>query len=162
MSEFHDVGQFHFKFGLDNVTYNGPGPRQVSEELLDFRERFMEEELREFKEARAAGNIVDMADALVDQVYVIIGTAHLLGLPWFALWSAVQNANMAKQRAVTAEESARGSTFDVIKPPGWQPPNIEMVLERAGWTFPCAGPGLCPGLRVTGSRFCAVHIKQKP
>jgi predicted HAD superfamily Cof-like phosphohydrolase len=76
-----------------------------------------------------------MADALIDLVYVAMGTAHLLGLPWEALWNEVQIANMRKVRAAAdASDSKRGSAFDVVKPPGWQPPNIKRILENYGWT----------------------------
>jgi predicted HAD superfamily Cof-like phosphohydrolase len=133
--DISSVGHFHEKFNLDNVTHRDPGPREVSEELLDFREKFMEEELREFKEARTRGDIAGMADALVDLSYVTLGTAHVMGFPWQELFFTVQKANMAKERAMRAEQSSRGSTFDVIKPVGWQAPDIKGVLRRHGWNI---------------------------
>jgi len=33
------------------------------------------------------------------------------------------------------KHSLRGNINDVIKPPGWTPPNIRAVLERFGWKF---------------------------
>jgi predicted HAD superfamily Cof-like phosphohydrolase len=127
------VGHFHERFGLDNTTHRDPGPRDVSVELMDFRVKFMEEELREFKEARAKNDIAGMADALVDLSYVTLGTAHVMGLPWQELFFEVQKANMGKERAVRAEQSLRGSTYDVVKPKGWQPPDIAGVLRKHGW-----------------------------
>jgi predicted HAD superfamily Cof-like phosphohydrolase len=132
MDGFHDVGQFHAKFGLDNIG-NGIGPRQVSPDLMNFRLKFLQEELNELQEGVDENNIEKIADALIDLVYVAYGTAHLLGLPWAELWWEVQKANMTKQRAMNAGESKRGSEFDVIKPAGWKPPNLLNILRRYGW-----------------------------
>jgi predicted HAD superfamily Cof-like phosphohydrolase len=134
MSENHrDVGQFHEKFNLDNTTARPVGPRDVPRELFDFRLKFMREELREFEEGEAEGDLAKMADSLIDLVYVVLGTAHVYGFPWQALWDEVQRANMAKERTLRVEDSARGSTYDVIKPAGWQPPDIVGVLRAHGW-----------------------------
>jgi len=134
MNNNQDVAIFHNKFGLDNTVYGGIGPREVSDELLEFRTKFLDEELAEFKEGVAEGNIAKMADALVDLVYVAHGTAHILGLPWDELWADVQRANMTKRRAaVDGSDSKRGSSFDVIKPPGWIGPRTDEILEDYGF-----------------------------
>jgi predicted HAD superfamily Cof-like phosphohydrolase len=151
MSNFKDVGTFHKRFGLKHT-----GPiEELTPELAAFRLRFLLEELAEF--AAAAGfmetslrltkvkqmvrdrfdtdhrDMPGMADALIDLSYVTLGTAHLMGLPWEALFTEVQRANMLKQRALRADDSKRGSRFDVVKPPDWQPPNILRVLREHGW-----------------------------
>ena len=78
-----------------------------------------------------------IADALVDLVYVALGTAHLHGFPWAALFAEVQRANMTKERAKPdGSDSARGSSFDVVKPEGWRGPAMVEVLMRAGWKGP--------------------------
>lgn len=130
---FDDVGNFHENFGLDNVTWRGPGPREVSVDLMEFRVKFMREELQEFEEALLVDDKAKMFDALIDLVYVAMGTAQVLGFPWQEGWNAVQRANMLKERATKKTASARGGTFDVIKPAGWKPPNIELVLLLAGF-----------------------------
>jgi predicted HAD superfamily Cof-like phosphohydrolase len=135
-SNFSDVGDFHEKFGLHRV-WASSGPTPHDPELMDFRAKFLEEELIEFREGLAEQNHEKMFDALLDLVYVAMGTAHLLGYPWQSGWNLVQEANMAKMRATSAEESqantGRGSSFDVIKPPGWTPPDIEGLLESLGY-----------------------------
>jgi hypothetical protein len=40
---------------------------------------------------------------------------------------------MAKVRAERAEQSERGGTWDVVKPDGWTPPDIEGILYTYGW-----------------------------
>ena len=132
---FDDVGDFHEKFDLYNTTHHPTGPRILPEELMGFRIKFLREEFDEFIEGYEERNEAKMADALVDLVYVAMGTAHLKGYPWRALWAEVQRANMTKERALSSDDSRskRGSSYDVVKPDGWQPPDIEGVLRRHGW-----------------------------
>ena len=152
-----DVGEFHQKFGLDNTVYNRPGPRpKLPPDLVRFRLRFILEEFKELLEAcdaslmihedihnadvvRFSNDDIDIeqaADALADLAYVVHGFAHLLGLPWHEIWNEVQRSNMAKERAQRAADSKRGSTWDVIKPPNWRPPDIKGILRRYGWSLP--------------------------
>jgi predicted HAD superfamily Cof-like phosphohydrolase len=132
-SNYADVGAFHEKFGLRH----GPkdvGPAEISDELLQFRLNFLKEELQEFEDGSKVMDHAMMADALVDLVYVALGTAHLFGYPWQRLWNDVQRANMAKMRATAASQSARNTAFDVIKPEGWTPPRTEEILREAGFS----------------------------
>ena len=41
----------------------------------------------------------------------------------------VHRANMLKERAKSAADSKRGSSLDIVKPPGWQPPAIHVAIE---------------------------------
>ena len=132
-SNFEDVGDFHEKFGLPN-TMDGLGDTElsVSDELMAFRLKFMHEELEEFTKALETMDHPEMFDALLDLVYVAMGTAHLLGYPWQTGWNAVQTANMKKVRALPdGSNSKRGSGFDVVKPAGWKAPDIGLVLDQA-------------------------------
>jgi predicted HAD superfamily Cof-like phosphohydrolase len=129
-SNFDDVRDFHKKYGLTT------DPNVGNAEWLTFREKFMDEELAEFKKARLEGNPADMFDALLDLVYVAMGTADGLGWPWQAGWDRVQAANMSKVRAERdGANSKRGSGFDVVKPAGWKAPDHSDLV---------AGP-VCPG-----------------
>ena len=135
MNNFNDVGTFHQKFDLDNVTYQGVGPRHgVGNDLLEFRRKFMQEELDEFTAAMERGDDVEMFDALLDLAYVVFGTAHLLGYPWQTGWDEVQRSNMEKERAAAdGSNSKRLSAFDVVKPEGWTPPNLKGILKSFGF-----------------------------
>jgi predicted HAD superfamily Cof-like phosphohydrolase len=136
VSNFEAVGEFHQRFGFANTLYNVRAPHHIGSELWNFRFEFLREELNELYDAYVANDLPKIADSLVDLVYVALGTAHLHGLPWEELFTEVQRANMTKERCQRAEDSTRGSTFDVIKPAGWKPPNIIEVLMRAGWQGP--------------------------
>lgn len=156
MSDFSKVGDFHRKFGLPSVLTRPDGstcrnaltgapltsPRHISRELQQFRLKFLREELKELDEAYAEENLAEIADALVDIVYVALGTAHMHGLPWQELFDAVQESNMMKVRCgidhkyelACCDEpewkhSKRGSSADVIKPPDWKAPDLAGVLE---------------------------------
>lgn len=137
-----DIAEFHKKFGLE---YHGK-VRALTGELRRFRQDFMTEELLEYDghafaaeqelsispqhrdRASYAYHLEEMMDALIDLVYVAIGTSYLHGFDFKEGWRRVQAANMAKVRAERAEDSKRGSTFDVIKPPGWvAPSHIDLV-----------------------------------
>lgn len=128
-SNFDDVGAFHEKFGLP-VSGSGQVPRTISDALLDFRQKFLQEELDEFVEASTISDDAKMFDALLDLVYVAMGTAHLLNYPWQAGWDEVQQANMAKVRAARdGSDSKRGSSWDIVKPDGWTAPDLENLLQ---------------------------------
>jgi len=128
MTQFDMVGEFHVKFGLPTVA-DGP-PRPLTDHEFEFRSRFMREELDEYEDAVAEGDLAKAADALVDLVYVVLGTAHLHRFPFDEVFAEVQAANMRKVRASSAEESRRGSALDVVKPEGWTSPDVEGVLRR--------------------------------
>ena len=123
---FNDIKAFHNRFEL--YSLNKPG--FLSHNTTYFRIRFMEEELKEFIYAYQAGNLADAFDALIDLVYVAMGTAYLMRLPWEDGWKTVHTANMKKIRAKHPSESKRMYLHDVIKPAGWQAPNIKGLLEK--------------------------------
>ena len=125
-----DIADFHAKFEVHPPTNT---PALLTGELLEFRLKFMQEELDETREAAERGDLPAFADGLIDLMYVALGTLHLARLPTQALWDAVHAANMAKVRARREEDSKRGSIFDVVKPEGWQPPDIHAILMDHGW-----------------------------
>lgn len=110
---WQDIKDFHEKFGLN---YEGP-PRDLPLDLASFRLGFIFEELDELIVAETKA---DVLDALVDLVYVIMGTSYLQGFDFQEAWNRVHAANMAKVRG----PSARSEAFDVIKPEGWTAPDL--------------------------------------
>jgi len=103
-------------------------PTLVSQEFCLERFRFMTEELDEFIEASMHGDIVGIADALADIIYVALGTAHQMGLPFQAIWDHVHRANMRKVRGATK----RGSSIDARKPEGWVSPEAGIAAIILG------------------------------
>lgn len=120
-----DVAKFQDKFG--QLVYNQPG--HLTLRKLQERIQFLQEELDEFKKACDEQDLAEQADALVDIVYVALGTANMLGLPFDELWSDVQRANMAKVRGI----GKRGHLVDCIKPEGWVGPKTMDILIANGY-----------------------------
>ena len=128
-----NVAEFHEKFGLpmgtDDQLMNDPSAQE-------FRVKFLQEELDELKEALAEGNKTKAFDALLDLAYVAYGTALFAGInpaQWHAGMHAVHSCNMAKVSVAKAEDSKRGSAFDVKKPAGWVGPEARLE-EILSWT----------------------------
>ena len=120
-----DIKDFHTKFEL---TYDGP-PRPLPYELVSFRAIFMHEELQEYGLAVDNVDLEKQLDALVDLVYVALGTAYLHGFDFNEAWRRVHAANLKKVRAETPDDSKRGSVFDVVKPEGWEPPDLSDLVK---------------------------------
>ena len=119
------VHDFHVRFQVPMP--NGVTP--LPEDVLQFRQIFLQEELNEFLEAHDRGDLVKAFDALLDLTYVVKGTALMMGitpLQWSQGFEAVQKANMTKTRTPSALHSKRGHAFDVIKPEGWVGPEVEL------------------------------------
>lgn len=135
-----DITEFHKKFGL---AYTGKPRFLDPKEESPFRIEFMKEELAEYedftpnvqlpsKNAAIEFALEKQLDALVDLVYVALGTAHLHGFDFKEAWRRVHKANMKKVRAKSAKESKRGSKLDVIKPAGWKAPtHKDLVANHA-------------------------------
>jgi NTP pyrophosphatase (non-canonical NTP hydrolase) len=119
MNLIKDVADFH-----QQVLQQPPQPCAILERI-DAMDRllFMYEELTEFDNALLKEDMVGMADALADLVYVAIGTAYMLGLPFQEIWNAVQKANMAKVAGTTK----RKMRVDAMKPAGWVGPEAEIL-----------------------------------
>jgi predicted HAD superfamily Cof-like phosphohydrolase len=113
-----DIRDFHTRF---DIAYDGP-PRHLPLDLYEFREDFLTEEAHEYA---TAPTLEKRFDALIDSVYVALGSAHLHGFNFYEGWRRVHAANMLKVRATAPEQSLRNSTHDVVKPPGWQHPDLE-------------------------------------
>lgn len=118
-----DIEDFHKKFGL---VYDGE-PRMLPKDVEEFRIKFMQEELQEYIDAETQEK---KFDALIDLVYVALGTSYLHGFPFGKGWTTVHRANMNKVRTKNPDDSKRNSSFDVVKPEGWKPPDIKKVLEH--------------------------------
>lgn len=124
MNLFQAIQEFHEKFELPAAE----SPKPLNAELFEFRKGFMHEELEEYCIAFLDEDLEGQLDALVDLVYVALGTAYMQGFDFNEAFRRVHEANMAKVRAKTADESKRGTAYDVVKPEGWTPPNLSDLV----------------------------------
>lgn len=131
MNYFDDVGEFHRKFGIPAFDPRKPC-RMPSVETLVYRQKFLDEELQEYRDAVVEGDVEKAMDALIDLAYVAFGTAHYFNAPLHAMWLEVQRANMDKV-LVTRENCPPDKTYRadeglVMKPEGWKPPQHAQIL----------------------------------
>jgi len=89
------VKDFHDAFGLP-VRQELTG--QLSEKELTLRFNLMKEENEEYLEAAQRGDIVEIADALGDMLYILCGTinAHGLQEKMAPVFEEIQRSNMSK------------------------------------------------------------------
>lgn len=126
---FEDVEEFHAKYG---IAYYGP-PNEMSLLLQRTRIGHMLEELNEYTSSVMMDDLEGALDALVDLIYVALGTAHLHGFDFNEAWKRVHHANMQKVRAACPEDSKRGVDFDVVKPKGWEAPDLADLVDPSAW-----------------------------
>lgn len=123
-SMYADVAEFHQKFGLHQRDHG----KLLPLEFMRMRLKRQLEEVDELAKALAQRDILQVTDALVDITYIALGNAWLLNVPFEESWEEVHAANMRKERAVKANASKYGSTYDIIKPVGWEPPNLSRFI----------------------------------
>ena len=71
-------------------------PSFSSEKINDLRYNLIKEELEEFKEAIDKKDLLEVADALTDLLYVTYGAGHAFGINLDDCFNEVQNSNMSK------------------------------------------------------------------
>lgn len=70
------------------------------------------------------------ADAMVDAWYYMLNIGAKHGMNLSKLFGVIHEANMNKRDPTTKQFIRRESDGKVIKPEGWQPPNIEGEIEK--------------------------------
>ena len=89
------VEAFHNAFGIENAYQPNA---KLSDADLALRHRLMAEENEEYLEAAQNGDIVEIADALGDQLYILCGTILKHGLQdkIVDVFQEIQRSNMSK------------------------------------------------------------------
>lgn len=113
-----DIAGMHLHYKVHPVIEKLDGEKL--KEFLQFRIRFLEEELTELKNAE---NPEDVVDALVDLCVVAIGTLDCFNVDSYEAWNEVLEANMKKQTGVKESRPNPLGLPDLIKPPGWVAPS---------------------------------------
>ncbi len=122
ITNFELVGDFMEAFGqlvLDE-------PQLPGENIEDLRVDLIAEELQELKEALNNRDIVEVADALTDLLYVIYGAGHSFGIDLNDCFDEVHRSNMSK----LGEDGRPIYRHDgkVLKGPNYFPPDLESIL----------------------------------
>lgn len=122
------VRAFQVRFGQ---SYNGP-PRELPASVATLRTRLVQEEAAELVLAIERGELHEQLDAIVDLLYVTIGTANAMGFGDVLeeAFARVHHANMMKRLVQDRDESKRDSRWDIVKPEGWRSPVLKDLIER--------------------------------
>ena len=122
-----DIEAFSIKFGLPQPENSG----FLEDEDMRYRINFIQEELDELNEAWNDGDLEGALDALVDIMYVTLGTAWLMNLPILDAWDRVHHANMQKVRVENSSDprSKRNHHLDIVKPDNWVRPYLKDLLS---------------------------------
>ncbi len=123
MTNFDKVGIFMKTFGQevkDQVSLS-------DEKINNLRINLIKEELEELKEAMNNKDLVEVADALTDILYVTYGAGHAFGINLDKCFDEVQKSNMSK-----LDENGKpiyNELGKVMKGPKYFKPNLKKFLN---------------------------------
>ena len=92
MSNFNKVGIFMKTFGQEIKNKPSFSTNKINKLRVDL----IKEELEELIEAMNNNDLVEVADALTDILYVAYGAGHAFGIDLDKCFDEVQNSNMSK------------------------------------------------------------------
>ena len=92
MSNFSKVGTFMKTFGQEVKTSPALSTNKINKLRIDL----IKEELEELTEAMNNKDLLEVADALTDILYVTYGPGHAFGIDLDKCFDEVQNSNMSK------------------------------------------------------------------
>ena len=123
MTNFKKVGKFMKTFGQEVKEK----PSLSSEKINKLRIDLIEEELEELKSAMSANDLLEVADALTDILYVTYGAGHAFGINLDKCFEEVQNSNMSK-----LDDNGKPIFNDsgkVMKGPKYFKPNLNKFIK---------------------------------
>ncbi|HET9963240.1 MAG TPA: MazG nucleotide pyrophosphohydrolase domain-containing protein [Nitrospiraceae bacterium] len=121
------VEEFHRKFEIAVSD----SPCLPAEATRILREKLIQEEFDELKEAMAKQELVGIAKELADLLYVVYGTAVSYGLDMDPVFREVHRSNLSK---VGGYKRADGKW---VKPSTYSPAHLAPIVERQRVTSPC-------------------------
>lgn len=126
-NKLNAVALFHETFGM-GVSKTMKANLGVTTNLLRFN--LMDEENKEYLEAAENNDLVEVADALGDMLYILCGTIleHGMQHKIEEVFKEIQRSNMSKLGAdgkpIYREDGK------VLKGPNYFQPNIKQILEK--------------------------------
>ena len=122
MSNFNKVKTFMNTYGQEVKNT----PEFPDSKIVQLRIDLIQEELNELKEAINNNDIIEVADALTEILYVTYGAGHSFGVDLDSCFNEVQNSNMSKlgdDGKPIYNESGK-----VMKGPNYFKPNIKKII----------------------------------
>ena len=123
MTNFQKVGIFMKTFGQEVKNKAELG----DEKLNQLRISLINEELDELKTAIKDNNILEVADALTDILYVTYGAGHSFGIDLDKCFAEVQKSNMSKLG--DDGQPIYNEHGKVMKGPNYFKPNLKQFIE---------------------------------
>ena len=122
MSNFEKVKNFMTTYGQE-VKESASFP---DENIIKLRLKLIKEELEEFEQALNDKNLLEVADALTDILYVTYGAGHSFGINLDACFDEVQRSNMSKLNE--DGKPIYNEYGKVMKGPNFSKPNLKQVI----------------------------------
>ena len=122
MSNFNKVKTFMNTYGQE-VKESATFPEN---KIVQLRIDLIEEELNELKEAIKNNDIVEVADALTDILYVTYGAGHSFGVDLDKCFDEVQRSNMSKLGV--DGKPIYNESGKVMKGPDYFAPDLKKII----------------------------------
>ena len=122
MSNFEKVKTFMTTYGQE-VKESASFP---DKNIIKLRLKLIKEELEELEQALNDKNLLEVADALTDILYVTYGAGHSFGINLDACFEEVQRSNMSK-----LDEDGKpifNEYGKVMKGPNFSKPNLKQFI----------------------------------
>ena len=119
------VAEFHKAFGQKN----GKWPQPLERNDYNLRHALMEEENNEYLEACEKNSLIEIADALGDQLYILCGTILKHGMQDVIIdvFNEIQASNMSKLdsdgKPILREDGK------ILKGPGYFKPDLSKFID---------------------------------
>ena len=123
MSNFNKVGIFMKTFGQEVKNK----PSFSSDKINKLRIDLIKEELEEFTEAMKNKDLLEVADALTDILYVTYGAGHAFGIDLDKCFDEVQKSNMSKLDKLG--EPIYNTSGKIMKGPSYLKPDFKKILN---------------------------------
>jgi predicted HAD superfamily Cof-like phosphohydrolase len=126
-NKLSSVTEFHKAFGLG---VNNTPTTEIDESTMNLRFSLMDEENKEYLEAIKNNDIIEVADALGDMLYILCGTIITHGMQHVIdqVFEEIQSSNMSKLgsdgKPIYREDGK------VLKGPNYFRPDIAKILNQ--------------------------------
>ncbi len=123
MTNFEKVGSFMKTFGQEVKSR----PSLSTDKINNLRLSLIKEELEELNDAMKKKNLLEIADALTDILYVTYGAGHAFGINLDRCFDEVQRSNMSKLGA--DNKPFYNENGKVMKGPSYFKPDLSKFIK---------------------------------
>ena len=126
-NEINAVAHFHNAFGIDSKNHP---TTDISQQTVSLRYNLMKEENEEYLEAAQNNDLVEVADALGDMLYILCGTilSHGMQDKITEIFQEIQRSNMSKLGS--DGKPIYRADGKVLKGPNYFKPDIKTILKK--------------------------------